>query len=72
MIERTSYTGFVTFIIGAMLYGIGILVNLDKDSGRPEVNFDFVSILLMISGVLIFIFGMIRRYRYKKFEKENK
>lgn len=64
-----SYTGFVAMLLGGILYGVGFLVNLDKDSGRPEVDFNFVSLLLIASGFLIFIFGRIRRYKENKFEK---
>lgn len=67
--ERMSYKGFVAMLFGVLMYGIGILLNLDKDSGRPEVNFNFVSILLIISGAIIFIIGRIIRYKDKKFEK---
>lgn len=67
--ERMSYTGFVTMLLGGILYVVGILVNLDKDSGRPQVDFDFVSILLIVSGAIIFIFGRIKRYKEKKFEE---
>lgn len=67
--ERMTYTGFVAMLLGVLMYGIGILVNLDKGSGRPEVDFDFMSILLIISGAIISIIGRIKKYKAKKFEK---
>ncbi|KAA0211839.1 MAG: hypothetical protein OZ913_03770 [Ignavibacteriaceae bacterium] len=69
--EKISYTGFVAIIVGVLLYLIGWLISLDKNSGRPEVDFSSTAIFLIIAGIIIFVYGRIKRAREKKYLNEK-